>query len=338
MSAIRKAGVEFYPGIGVGVNMSGLAATLTAKYRLRGVLEYTTVNALFTEDIPGTYSIPVTISAAGDYQFVIESSDIGIENLSGDVLVTNVNIDDVKTALDLAQLDITAIKTQVDTLDEASLNSITATVAETQTTLDNIKLLLDDANGDTAGLNSIMDFVTEINNALTGSETSLAVLAGYTDNLELMLEGKAYTDTEGNPVTEADSKGLSETYALIESVKGDTTVVSTLIADMQTAITATINNAHTDIITRIAAVNTIVTANQDHLESSGYGLATLKTSLDELQVSIDSHADDNTNVLDILNHATTGLAAIKTTIMDKLALMDAKLDRIVITSRSKMML
>jgi hypothetical protein len=338
MSSIRKAGVTFYPGVTVGSALTGLAATLSAKYKLRTDLDYTIVGQAFTEDIPGTYSVPVTINDPGDYLFVIESTNEGIENLAGNVLVTNAGIDDVKVALDAAALDITSIKSQIDILDETSINNLTTTVAATQTTLDNIKLMLDDANGDTSGLNSIMDFVTEINNAVVSGGTTLSALSGYTDNLELMLEGKPYVNTDGITVDALDSKGLSDIYSLIESVNGDTSLLGGLIGDLNTTIVAAINNAHSDIITRIATVNSLVTANQAHLENSGYGLSALMTALDALKVSVDSHETDKTDILGVLNHATDGLAAIKTTIMDKLAIMDAKLDNIVVTSRSKISL
>ena len=338
MSAIRKAGVEFYPGITVGAALTGLSATLTAKYKLRSASTYTVVPSSFTEDIPGTYSVPVTLPTAGDYQFVIESSNAGIDNLSGSILVTNVNIDDVKTAIEAAQLDITSIKTQIDVLDEASLNTIASSLATAQATINNLVTLIDDANGDTSGLNSIMDYVTEINTALAAGNTSLGVLSTYTDNLELMLEGKAYTDTTGTPVLVADSHGLVEIFNLIESVNGDTSVLSTLLSDMSTVITDTVNNAHADIVTRLTGLNTVVNSNAGYLENAGYGLPALKAALTALQLTVSSHDTDKTDILAVLNNTTNGLIAIKTTIMDKLDSMDGKLDNIIVTNRSKIIL
>ena len=407
MGAIRKAGVEFYPGVGVSPDLTGLANTMSAKYKLHGSATYTNVSAPFVENNPGTYSVPVTISAVGDYQFIIESTDSNIENLEGNILVTAASIDDVNNAVTNLQSDIDSIKTQVDLLDEASVNNIGSQLTNVSKTVDQIKTLIDNDNygytvpsdvtleftvgelvedpsntpetavvkqsrfdsvanvtyitledetalwndGTTTmkigpqtftstfvanPLDSVMEFVQAINDSLGTGGGSLSAIAGYTDNLELMLEGKAYTDTTGNPVDATTSKGLIEIFDRIvatetdaannlTTLRGDITTLSNKVDTQTTTLTNTIESNKTTIITDLNAVYTIVNANKAFLENGTSGLTAIKNAIDTLSTDV---SDSETNLTAILNDNTNGLTAIKSAILNKLDLMDAKLDNI----------
>lgn len=186
--------------------------------------------------------------------------------------------------------------------------------------------------GGSNAINSVMEFVEAINNALTGGGSALDVLAGYTDNLELMLEGKQYVDTTGATVLEADSYGLSEIYAKITANGVDIAAANTALSDAttglaaiksaittaQTSIEGKIDAQTTTIQTDIAAVQTVVDANKLTLEDSGYGLSALKTLLDNLSsdislgfIGVDGRFDTIdttlTNISDAITNQTTHL-------------------------------
>jgi peptidoglycan hydrolase CwlO-like protein len=155
-------------------------------------------------------------------------------------------------------------------------------------------------------VNSVMEFVEAINSALTEGGSSLDVLASYTDNLELMLEGKEYVDTEGNTVSAEDSKGLAEIYAAIEANGVDIADNNTAIANLSTdvanlktsvegkvdAVQSTLDGMldETDsdsLVSKLNAVKTAVEANQTTLEDAGYGLEALKNLIDTVDTNLD---------------------------------------------------
>jgi len=401
MSSIRKAGVAFYPGVGVSPDLTGLADTISLKYKMRGNADFTDAGISFTEDNAGTYTAPLTLSTVGDYIVIIESTDDAIENLEGNVLVTAASIDDVNDAVTALQSDMTAIKTQIDVLDEAELNGIAESVKTLTSNVESVRGLIqsgssritvDDANranelkvgdiitdadgteavvtamvsdnnsvyisydagrGDfnadtTSTINyldqtdiaitgatpnavdSVMEFVESINAALNSGGDGLEAIAGYTDNLELMLEGKEYKDTEGNTVSASDSKGLAEIYSKIGENGSDViasirTIVEDIRDELRSDIYSKIDGAKSNIIDSVTAVKDVVDANKAHLENAGYGLDALKTILDDLATSGTQH---DTDIKAILADGTNGLEAIKTTIMNKLDVMDGKLDNI----------
>lgn len=326
MSATRKAGVEFYPGVGVSPDLTGLAATLSAKYKQRGDASYTAVTGSFTEDNPGTYSIPTTITAVGDYQFIIESTDPAIENLEGNILVTAASIDDVKSAVDALQLDVTGIKATTDLLNTTELENLSEQITLVDTNLGNLTTLVDtvDAND---GITSLRELLTDIQ---SGGVNVDSLINGQAD-IAAMLRGDEFL-ADGTTANPLHNNGLDEIHGKVD----------TLLVDVQTAITTAHDNIVTEmglakvsIETKIDAVQTVVDANKLTLEDAGYGLAALKDLLDALTTDV---ADSETNLTNILNDATNGLSAIKTAIMDKLTSMDAKLDTIGGSTRSRIYL
>jgi len=412
MSSIRKAGVAFYPGVGVSPDLTGLASTFALKYMKRGG-SFVDAGLTFTEDNAGTYTAPLTLTEVGDYIVIIESSDSRIENLEGNVLVTAASIDDVNNAVTALQSDMTSVKTQIDLLDEESVNSLKTDVSNIQSTLSELSTLIDSSGytglkitgdvtseleiGDeindrddsgsgtvvsidfdgtdtwvtldnrsgswTVGdvievqskpnlsgavgapyddtvnpMDSVMEFVKAINDELEGGFGALGVLKGYTDNIELMLEGKQYKNTDGSIVIEENSYGLSEIYDAIDSSSGDTTYirgkvdqiiqnVSNIGTDISNIVTQ-IDDLEALIDPKIDAIKTVVDANEATLEDAGYGLSALKDLLDTLTNSVGNIATDNSDVLAVLNDGVNGLEAVKTTIMNKLDAMDTKLDNI----------
>jgi hypothetical protein len=193
------------------------------------------------------------------------------------------------------------------------------------------------ANGN-AAVDSVMEFVSEINAALENGASGLSALAEFTDNLELMLEGKAYTDTNGVSVSESDSKGLSEIFAEIVAngvdigtAQTSITNVGIAVGTLQTsvddgfiAIEASVAAFKLSVEGKVDDVKTVVDANSVTLSSGVHGNAALKSLLDTLTTNLGLVDDDADAIIATLADGTFGLSAIKTL----LNTMDGKLDSI----------
>ena len=392
---MRKVGIPFNPGLGLNPDLTGLASTISAEYRLEGSTgAFTPITGSFTEEYAGFYSIPLTINAAGSYLIKFTSTDSRIGIHEGYVEVSLSSIDDIQAAVDAAQLDITSIKTQVDLLDEVKVNALSSDLASVAGTVNDIKTLVNDVtssvvltgdhsalvagdtvvgstsaasgtvqsatfdgtntsvvfsaqtgtytpgetftvNGGVAGtdtvvsaaanaVNSVLEFVTAIDNALANGGSSLSVLASYTDDLEAMLRGDAILPSTGSASPFA-GKGLVATFDAIGANGTAIANLDTHLGNVDTTLQNAITSAKTAIQTDIAAVKTVVDSNASVLADAGYGLSAIKTAIDGVNTALASH---DTGILAVLNDTTNGLAAIKTAVMDKLAIMDGKLDTI----------
>jgi len=377
MGAIKKAGVQFHAKIDTNRDLIGAAAQFTAAVikDSDGLVDATATVGAFAEiGSTGIYRAPITILNEGDYTIDVTWTDgVTTEHIPFPVEIKGADMTDLNTLLTALQTDMTSVKTQVDTLDEAGVNSLVATTSQVQTTVDSIKKLVVDnvasvvlagdqsaaivagdiltgvtsaaygtvtsstfdavsgnttvamntvvgtfangedvnVNGGTAlglavlsttvsAVNSVMEFVDAINTALSSGGTSLSALSGYTDNLELMLEGKAYTDTTGVAVAAIDSKGLAEIFAEIVANGTSITAANTAIANLNTAmsvfrtsvegkvdqvqldLTAGVTNIRADI----AAVKTVADANALVLGDAVYGNAALKNLLTGLDTTL----------------------------------------------------
>lgn len=350
--AVKKAGVSFKAKVETSADFSGQAAGFSAFYINDSTGTKVNIAGAFTEDsnTPGLYFSPgITIPAAGDYTLVINNVSAGMDNHPTPLVVTNADIDDVKAVVDALTTTLANVESQVNTLDEATVNGIAAQVSNVETIVSNIKTLIDDQDGST--VNTVMEFVKQINDALANGGGALDVIGRYVDNLELMLEGKAYTNSEGVTVSEADSKGLAEIYAAIEAngnaianVDADLgTAVATLsgyISTAKDAVIAEINASKTAVLTDIAAVKSVVDANSNTLSSEVHGLAALKSLINGLEadiaaVSTGVSAINNNDVIAILNNANYGLSNIRTEMNSRfdavdgmLATIDTKIDNV----------
>jgi len=390
MSSIRKAGVTFYPGVGVSPDLTGLEGTLSLKYKKRGESSFTSVTDSFIEENAGTYTVPLTLTNVGDYIVIIESTDARIENLEGNVLVTNASIDDVKTVVDGLATTLDVVAADVDglngqTLDDIkeSLNNIiglintnsnTVTIDGDETTefavgdsvvgqnsgakgqissvtydagTDVTTIVIDDVignfvlsedlyvNGATDAvdaklqtitgtpLDSVMEFVDNINKSLLDGTSGLSALSGYTDDIENMLLGTEFLadGTTANPFYDANNPGVAKESSLNAALVALQSNITTAVTDITTAV----NDAKNAVQVDVAAVQTVVDANQANLENAGYGLSALKDLLDGLAANATTHDAD---IKAILNDGVNGLEAIKDTIITKLDAMDTKLDNI----------
>lgn len=353
----------------------------------------------------GTYKASVTVNTVGDYVVFVSNYELGMGNTSYPLVIESASVDDVKSLLDAVSSEVTAIKTQVDVLDEAALNSLSGKIDDVNVTVGDIKTLLDDAqdvvltlNGDeTANLpvdtnvtggtsgatglvtsvtydsaadtttvavnnvtgtfvtgevlnngtvdtvgtiqnivndvvNNVIDFVKQINNALTEGGSSIDALKALNDDLEIMLQG-GDTLTDGTP-NPTGGKGLIQIFDELAIVKGDVAAIRTLAEDAAygfAAIRTAIDNSRISIeskidalsdvndpnslASKIDAVKTVVDANKLTLEDAGFGLSALKNSLDNLSglfasggaidVRFDSVDTELANIQTLINDQTT---------------------------------
>jgi hypothetical protein len=199
--------------------------------------------------------------------------------------------------------------------------------------------------GNTA-TDTLMEFVEEIN-ATLNSEDGLAVISGYTDDIENMLNGTEYLKdgSTPNPFYDATNPGVAKESTAVEA-----------LATLQAAITTAENNvnSHTDLLVGansdtatgtlfgdLYLLKQVVDANRTHLEDSGYGLGALETLLNSVESTLGSPTDNaggNTvyskiaDVTSELGNGVYGLSAIKTfleSMDDKLDSIEGKVDDII---------
>ena len=311
--AIKKAGVAFKIKLGTNADLTGQADNFSAYYIKDSDGTKTDITAKFTEDTntAGLYMVDATIPTAGDYTIVITNDTIGMGNHEAPIVVVNATIDDVKTVVDDLTTTLSTVAADVDGLNGQDLSDIKATLA-------NIKTLLDDGDGST--VNSVMEFVAQINDALADSGSGLQALSGFTDDIENMLNGTQYLadGTTDNPFYDADHPGVAKESTL-------TNALATLqgnITDAQTALNNALADAKSALSDKADAVQAVVDANKTYLEDAGYGLSALKDLIDGVANDV---ASSETNITDILNDATNGLSAIKDEITTRFDNVDSKL-------------
>jgi len=209
---MRKVGIPFNPGVAVDPDLTGLADTFSASYRLEGSSDaFTTIAGDFTEEYAGFYSIPLTINTPGSYLIKFESTDTRIGNHEGYVQVANTSLDDIQTAIDSVASDLSAVKTQVDLLDENEVNNIHEEVQALTGTVDTINKLLKDT--------------TDVYFEISGDESALVVkdvlLTGDTSGATGTVQSVTYDDT--NDITKVTVTSSTGTWEIGETVNDGTT-------------------------------------------------------------------------------------------------------------------
>lgn len=298
---MRKAGVQFYPTLELDPDTTGLASTFSLKYKLRGTdTKYNTHTGTFSEDAAGVYSTPLTLPVAGDYSVIIESTDAGIMSKAGNLIVVNATIDDVKTLVDGLIVTANSIKSQIDPLDEAGLNTIQGSVATINATLNSLLNIVDSDNA-TDAVVSLRELLNDIAAGGSSRDAVIAALTSSTNaqfgDVKAMLKGDEFLSngTTPNPLF---GKGLDEIFAEI---------VASKIA-LNTAISAT---------------KSVVDANKAYLENAGYGLAALAAKID---AATSANNDDFAALTFLLSSTDFGLNALKSLITTRFDAVDAKLN------------
>lgn len=316
---MRKAGIQFEAIMSVSPELTGKASTLSGRYREENGTTFTNFPVGFTEISDGVYSSPLTISTAGNYLVIIESTDPLISDSVGWVPVTGATLDDVKALIDTAQASLNTIEGKVDVLDDAIIASIASTATSIDNQLAEVKALISDV--DDPAIISLRELLIDIQNAGSSRDSVIAALTSYTDDLEAMVRGDEFL-ADGITANPFYGKTSADVYDAL------TAGISTLhgaITDAQAAVVADAHTTRDAIVAKIDAIKLVVDANADALADETTGLAALKAGLDQI---ITNTAGGTQSIIDMLSNATYGLSAIKTAIMDKLGTIEGKVDTI----------
>lgn len=298
---MRKAGIQFFPALDLDADASGLASTLSLKYKLRGVdTDYTVATGTFSEDAPGLYSIPLTLNAAGDYSVIIDSTDEGISAKAGNLIVTNATIDDVKVLVDGLIVTANGMKTQIDLLDETELNTVREAIDSLAGNVDSLTSIINSEDSNDAII-SLRELLQDISAAGSNQDAVIAAFNAANikqfGDLKAMLNGDEFL-SDGTTANPLFGKGLDEIFAEI---------VASKLA----------------VLAAIQGVKTVVDANKALLENSTYGLDALKTTLDSGFTLVMTSLD--TGVSAIGADLATKVTEIKTMLTSRFDAVDAKL-------------
>lgn len=314
--SVKKAGVGFRVKIDTGSDLSGQAAGFSAYYIKDADGTRTDVIGSFAEDAntAGLYLSPeIIIPDTGDYTLVANNAAAGMDNHPTPIVVTQASIDDIKVVVDSLATTLATVAADVDGLDGQNLSDI-------KTSLADINTLLDDQDGTT--VNSVMEFVEEINGALTSGATGLAALKGYTDDVEALLLGTEFlsdgvTDNPLYGANNADLKALIGTNLV--TLQGN-------LASAQTAVVSAIDAAKVLIQADIAAVNALTTANKGLLEDPANGLAEIKAAVDAVASSI--AGGGGTSLGDLINDLDGDVVILQAAMNSRFDTVDANLANI----------
>lgn len=317
--SIRKAGVEFTPTLVLAPGMTGLASTISGKYKLEGATTFTPFPEGFTEGDAGVYTSKLTLATAGTYMVEIVSTNENVATSVGYITVTAATLDDLAALINSAQSDITSIKSSVEVLDDTIIQNISDTAVEIDTRLTELKALMTDTED--PAIVSLTELLQQIQAAGSSRDSVIAALTSYTDDLEAMIRGDEFM-SDGTTPNPFFGKSTHDVYDQVEAA------VALLQNAITTAKDATVADAHTtrDLLAgKIDAIKAVADANTATLGNATYGLEALKNGI----TTIINNTDGGTqSIIDILNDASTGLAAIKTAVMDKLAGIETKIDNI----------
>ena len=310
--SVKKVGIPFIPKINVNPDASASAGNFSLSYVLDSD---PTVNipvaGAFTEGAKaGTFFAPsLTIGVKGDYTFTITNDVDGLGNASSPVVVVGATIDDLKDLIDVAQADITSIKSVTDLLNTTELENLAEDIAQVQTNLGSLTTLIDTVDGGD-GITSIRELLIELDG--DGVTSSTALLASQ-DDIKAMLNGDAFL-SDGTTVNPLSGKGLDNIY--------DDVLLA--ISNCQTAIQGNIASFKTSVEGKVDDVKAVVDANSASLNNGTYGLSALKTILDGIDNDLTNIGSDTDSILSAVTDGTNGLVAIKSLLVT----MDGKLDTI----------
>ena len=298
---MRKAGLQFFPTLELDPDTTGLAGTLSLKYKLRGVdTDYTDATGTFSEDAPGVYSLPLTLGTPGDYSVIISSTDAGVSSKAGSVLVTAATIDDVKVLVDGLITTANGMKTQIDLLDETELNTVREAI---DSLAGNVASLTEIINSDDSNdaIVSLRELLQDISAAGSNQDAVIAAFNAANikpfGDLKAMLNGDEFL-SDGTTANPLFGKGLDEIFAEI---------IASKLA----------------VLAAIQGVKTVVDANKALLENSTYGLNALKTALDSGFSLVMTSLDTGFAAVGV--DLATKVTEIKTMLTSRFDAVDAKL-------------
>lgn len=274
----------------------------------------------------GNYVHMATINQNGYYTVNVFLPGDGVtsddENISTTVLVTNATVDDVYTLVGTVDGKIDAIKTQVDLLDEETLNALNTQINSVQTKLQDIVSLISDEND--AGITSLKELLTQLSTSVAGSNSSLTAIQSYitaaTDDIENMIKGTdTLADGSANPF-----KGNTN-IDIMEALNSLGVTLQQAISDAETAVLAKISESQTAISTLLDSIQTAVDSNKSLLESDVYGLAKLMTTMEAFKSAETNHFTTVIDAIDAISTASSGSTAA---LSSKLDTIETKVDEV----------
>lgn len=287
----------------------------------------------FTHKGNGAYEYMLTINAVGYYRLAVivpgnETYEETTINMT--VLVQNASIDDVYTKLTTVDGKIDSIKTQVDLLDEASMNGLNDAITAVQNKLTDITTLINDEND--PGVTSLKELLLSLSDSVGSSNNSLAAIQDYINvavaDIQNMIAGtELLQDGSPNPFYGNTNVDVMDSIAAMGvTLQQASDAAKTAVLD---AITAAKNSLTADI----ADVETIVLANKALLENDVYGLGKLMTTLETVKSSATTNFTSLTNDL---SSVSTSINDMHTAISSKLDSIETKVDTLTtITKRTQ---
>ena len=297
----------------------------------------------------GTYKASVTINNVGDYVVFVSNYELNMGHTSYPLTIEAATTDDVKQLLDSVASEVSSIKTQVDVLDEDSLNSLAGKIETVDSTVTNIKELLDDAqdvvltlNGDETGILVVDATVTGDTSGATGVVTS----SSYDSDADTTTI--AVNNVDGTFVTgETLNDGTNSTTGTIQSIVNDIVnnvidfvkkinealteggssleALKTINADIEamlkgddkladgTTDNPTAGKGLIQIFDDLAVAKDDVSEIRTLAEDAAYGFSAIRTAVDNARISIESKIDALTDT-DDENSLISKINAVKTVV------------------------
>ena len=321
--SIKKAGIPFPIYVDTNPDRAIEVTDIVAKYRTAGTADaYVTFSGSFSATgQDGSYVQMGSIGSAGYYELAITiaaSSDgmYPAEEITGMVTVVNATTDDIYNQLVTTNGTIEAIKAQVDTLDEATVNGINDAVAAVDAKLSVLTELINDEND--PAITSLRELLNDLATSTDSANSALSAIDTYiknaTDDIENMIAGTPLlADGTANPFAGNTNIDIMNQLTSINQFLSDK------LEAAKVAVQDDIAAARTALATAIADVQTVVDANQATLEHSVHGLAAIMTKLTATKTELTTGVSDITadiaavsDLIDSVNTAVhTKLDAIK---------------------------
>ena len=323
-----KAGVPFPLALDTTPDRATITPeSIIVKYSLANSTNVPTVSdGTTTVKGEGAYVHMATINQTGYYLVNVFLPGDGVtstdENINISVCVTNATVDDVYSLVGTVDGKIDAIKSQVDLLDETTLNGLNDQIGTVQTKLQDIVALISDEND--AGITSLKELLQQLSTSVAGSNSSLTAIQSYitaaTDDIENMIAGTEFlADGSANPFfgnTNID---------LMEALNAMNVTLQQAIDDAQIAVIAKIDEAKAALALDMAAIKTVCDANESLLESDVFGLAKLMTTVETFKSAETTHF---TTVIDALNAISSATGNTNSAISSKLDTIETKIDTV----------
>jgi hypothetical protein len=323
---VRKTGVTFPFGLQSHKNVNGLEGTMSGRVRTvaadgtYGAWE--DITTTFTEEVPGTFTGKYAFTNPGNYQIEATSTDDRLGNFVANYRVDDADLTDINAKLTQVLTDLGLANGKLDVLDDdilAQLNTRATSIDDALTALNNLV----GAEDPDDGILSIVELIEQLKTAGTDRDSLINTisdaLTAKVDDVEPMLRGDEFL-SDGTTANPYYGKNTPAVYDLLTTVQTEMGAAKDAIIAHVTAKATEVQNA---ILTPLAEAKTVIDYNKAKLDNADHGLEAIMAGIDGL----DSGGSSNTQtIVDLLEDATNGLAAIKTAVMDKLGVIEGKVD------------